>query len=903
MNLETFNFFWRNGSSQLKSNKKSLNLLAITGAIDNTVVNVISVENSSYTNSTQVQTTVTGSTPTTPTPTPTPSLTGKILVSTNRYVVLDDPNTGSFSGTGFKNPSRNWGTNNFNGAETNITMWALVIDGYGMPLANSNVNFTLTNPGGTADYSIIKPTDSNGLVNITRDPNAKNYYGNWKVTAIATALGVSDDTSFIYNWWGCAGGAGCGGHGSESLSSGAAVNSPYSSGHDAAVSSNSAHYSNTSGCMFCHLSYNGQGSTPSMKTADVHRNLTCDNSNCHGSFTSHRTNMVLGSCSNCHNRTDLTKKTTLNGIVSNYSTTSDYHDTNSTIPCIICHGPMHNITKPDESQRFVKNNITEDTQCTTCHQNYNKHNRSVNCTVCHSDDVHVIQVFSQNAGYVNRGSPVQGNCTNCHQNSTFLNALNSSSRAGSYFGKQPPQIPDPLKHSADILNGSLWGQFWTSETGSCYYCHGDVKHNSTALGIVNNLLANPTNVRNGATTTTTWCADCHNTGRIHNSTLAKPVSNDALCSTCHGPGGTASTNKKVEHKNLYCTECHANNTDGSKAGKDIHGIKFLQKDNTFSQSKVNGVDCTTCHQSNTVDSSFGTFTAEKVGGLHHSDNIANGTRWDSYWNTPVDACLYCHNDTRHNATPLGRPLVWNPSYVLNTVIGSGTNCADCHYKGDTNYASMGSAFTTAGKLLPPEITNGSWNGKSGYYNHSLNEYTDVQCKGCHYKGTGSTVGQMLHDVSEGGGGGPDCKSCHDAGSTSASKLVNFSAMNSSGAGHKNLNSGASATVDTENKKCWACHGDGTQPSGHPAAYKTPVECQNCHTGAGSFSAPIVAEHQQAGQDVITAVNCTSCHDNNGMYISGTGVGTINHYVKDVTDKATTPYGHFGTINTYLYPLP
>lgn len=455
------------------------------------------------------------------------------------------------------------------------------------------------------------------------------------------------------------------------------MNSPYSSGHDAAVGSNSAHYSNTSGCMFCHPSYNGQGSTPSMRTADVHRNLTCDNSNCHGSFTSHRTNMVIGSCSNCHNRTDLTKKTTLNGIVSNYSTTSDYHDTNSTIPCIICHGPMHNITKPDESQRFVKNNITEDTQCTTCHQNYNKHNRSVNCTVCHSDDVHVIQVFSQNAGYVNRGSLAQGNCTNCHQNSTFLNALNSSPRAGSYFGKQPPQIPDPLKHSANILNGSLWGQFWTSETGSCYYCHGDVKHNSTTLGIVNNLLA-PTNVRNGTTTTTTWCADCHvsgagnfipasiltvsqhywngtsidtagvtscyschnrtemmvgsfdpdgpasvygganggnesvshygkrrsdmasmdattycnychntttnnatfyvsnfnntvinhtsrattplcsdchNTGRIHNSTLAKPVSNDALCSTCHGPGGTASTNKKVEHKNLYFTEC------------------------------------------------------------------------------------------------------------------------------------------------------------------------------------------------------------------------------------------------------------------------------------------------------------------------------------------------------------
>src|SRR5659263_194826 len=87
-------------------------------------------------------------------------------------------------------------------------------------------------------------------------------------------------------------------------------------------------------------------------------------------------------------------------------------------PCIICHGPMHNITKPDESTRFVKNNDTEISQCMTCHTTYQVHNNSLNCTLCHSDDIHVVQVFSVNASYItfNKSSATseRGDCTFCH---------------------------------------------------------------------------------------------------------------------------------------------------------------------------------------------------------------------------------------------------------------------------------------------------------------------------------------------------------------------------------------------------------------------------------------------------------------------------------------------------------
>ncbi len=141
-------------------------------------------------------------------------------------------------------------------------------------------------------------------------------------------------------------------------------------------------------------------------------------------------------------------------------------------------------------------------------------------------------------------------------------------------------------------------------------------------------------------------------------------------------------------------------------------------------------------------------------------------------------------------------------------------------------------------------------------------------------------------------GGPDCKLCHNVGGY-APKLINFSVANNSG--HKNLNSGASSTVDTDNKKCWACHGDGSQPSGHPSNYKTPVPCENCHTGIGIYNAPLVAEHIQNG-DVKTTAVCTICHYNSGMFLSG-GIGNITHYIKNVTDIMTTPYGHFGTIDS------
>ncbi|MDF1530901.1 MAG: hypothetical protein P1P72_01075 [ANME-2 cluster archaeon] len=125
-------------------------------------------------------------------------------------------------------------------------------------------------------------------------------------------------------------------------------------------------------------------------------------------------------------------------------------------------------------------------------------------------------------------------------------------------------------------------------------------------------------------------------------------------------------------------------------------------------------------------------------------------------------------------------------------------------------------------------------------------------------------------------------------------------MDSSSAGHKNLNSDASATVDPENKKCWACHVDGTHPTNqHP--FGTPKTCIECHTGAGLMGAPIVHEHNQVGDEIRTTPDCSSCHNNSDMFIPyGVGADMLSHYVKKVTNMATTPYEHLGPINTSDY---
>lgn len=1130
-----------------------------------------------------------------------------LRLATNRYVILDDPKTGTTS-PGFPNPLHPWTDDNWVGETTTIRAYALVLNESGLPQSGINITFSLKYPNGTQLNAETKPTPSNGTVSYFYDLNNVLYYGNWTIWANATAnaTNVNKSTRFIYNWWGCANchGGPLGVMYDPSKNGTVTPNSPYMEGYDKmhTVSKGVTSHRDkvlSRDCIYCHRSY-GSGAAPNQYPPDYHNSKkTCQD--CHNYNFGTETNGIpdMRSCNNasCHvtgtsqRNKNLTQPSTLNSSSTDtdghartkYSDTVPnasgsplkYHDADASVPCIICHNSMHKTTKPDPSV-LITSNITEYTQCTSCHNAYNRHNNTVNCTVCHSQDAHVIKVFAQNATYINGStSSFRGNCTSCHQNSTFMNALLVQPKAGSYTGSAP-QGANPVKHSNDESAGSKWKSYWTAgdQLSSCKYCHGETLHKTSALGrpslwkgnnTVNSTIGNTTwcsschwqgyangtnaysdmvstftedslsvppeisgnasyganqsiyeytnhslytsfysnlndstcnrchgynygfttitrlvhnqtrvggancvdchdlggialvahvnvtatydnneihkdlnsgvyvngtayyannkrcwachanaseptepnahysnsafnyktpyncenchiiqyahntqltleakctvchntilnisqHFRNGTSirtpaaascyachnksemlipaydrdngsgavygglnggnnsashygkkradlrigistncsychqnTSTVFvtamldpsynssisnhslryspsnpsCTQCHSTGFLHNSTLTKPaltLPNSVYCLSCHGNNGSGGTNcsgavtgVKAKHNNtVYCTECHLNNS------KDIHPVKYLQQNATYDTGNSTVVDCTTCHQTSSVDSKL-TLPPPKIPmPLHHSDNASNGTRWNStaYWTpaSPLTACIYCHNDTKHNVTALGRPANWKGNNIVNSSLGTGTWCASCHYRnyssGGKNYSNMTHVFTSANLSVPPEITNGSYAvniyNRSNYYNHSLKDYSDAVCRLCHGVNLSSstTISAFLHNMTWG-----SCTGCHYSfqamnNTTRPDRYVDFSMYNTSL--HRSLS-------------CTNCHTQGHRNIG---ARKT---CEDCHAVQANpitdrdrhNITPTPSTYSIGGNNVVGITDCTVCHD-------------------------------------------
>ena len=167
----------------------------------------------------------------------------------------------------------------------------------------------------------------------------------------------------------------------------------------------------------------------------------------------------------------------------------------------------------------------------------------------------------------------------------------------------------------------------------------------------------------------------------------------------------------------------------------------------------------------------------------------------------------------------------------------------------------------------------------------------------------------------------DCISCHDIGGIAGTgRIINSSAMNDSNAIHRNLNNGVITNLSPENKKCWACHGNGQEyGDGHPPNYKTPYRCPDCHVPSPSqnfnFTPPSilnVIQHYWNGTNIITSnvSTCYDCHNKNEMMLgefdpdgqvtgvyngSNGGNGSSSHYGKKRTD-----YSSLQDTNDYCY---
>jgi hypothetical protein len=163
--------------------------------------------------------------------------------------------------------------------------------------------------------------------------------------------------------------------------------------------------------------------------------------------------------------------------------------------------------------------------------------------------------------------------------------------------------------------------------------------------------------------------------------------------------------------------------------------------------------------------------------------------------------------------------------------------------------------------------------------------------------------------------GPDCVTCHNETANPAISgiaIIHVSAMNlSSASSHRNLTAGITNTSfisDEIDKACWACHGNGTQPLGHPPNYKSPFDCFDCHANntrgidilldKGNYSAPATFSHIPANAmasfttptNINTSLQCAICHNNSlGSNIDSGGApenntinSTVSHYGNNIT---------------------
>jgi hypothetical protein len=371
----------------------------------------------------------------------------------------------------------------------------------------------------------------------------------------------------------------------------------------------------------------------------------------------------------------------------------------------------------------------------------------------------------------------------------------------------------------------------------------------------------------------TGCTFCHKDPHFE-----PEVATGGNCTDCHLEGGAnVSADLPIISRNGFFNSSHSNITGDFNAN------------NYFDISRV----CWGCHVN---------YTEELINPLHtrHASELPD--------------CEDCHfSETPLNGEHLRKiPPVQIPEHQplgVDIKTNISTNCTFCHnnslsipipttnvkYAEAKNYVSH---YVDTSNLMTPannttdcwwchvdNSNNVSW-GKpanpftSTHYNHTpLNLNDSIDCYPCHISNrvmdnVNPKAGFTFHNDSMVPGAGKDCVSCHDLdGMVREEYQIDVQAMNRSGAIHYDLNRGAANTLDPNNVRCWACHGDGNgsesaQPTGHPVNYNTPENCGNreCHNFNQSiFNEPMVYEHIRYVEDpdehVNTTADCPACHKN------------------------------------------
>ncbi|MDF1533976.1 MAG: hypothetical protein P1P69_05675 [Methanosarcinaceae archaeon] len=566
--------------------------------------------------------------------------------------------------------------------------------------------------------------------------------------------------------------------------------------------------------------------------------------------------------------------------------------------CVTCHDVGANATAPDVDvssinstslaiHRNLNNNATNSSAltdmvvkaCWACHgdgtENTNHHDVITNCTDCH------LQLTDLNLTDSTRRSDLNNSMVSEHQqfgdDITASPAGNESCQwchnksMGSYTD------PDAASNATDALAAlvSHYAVIPTINTTDCSNCHKNTA-NATIWNVTEKQVRHPAKSNDGA-----FCDNCHNTSSalsFHSSDLRLNkylhiifdwendddnegglVPNDERCAACHKSlGSMQSIRSEVD----ICEECHL--ADGRGPFNTVTGFNLRSDINDtlpIVYMHINGSVVDVKNQSNaflstskTKSSCYG-FNKTTGEGSCHGVTFGYNTSSGGY---------FAFNDEYIGTYANRDPYLYNS--VLDNLPNT-TQCTFCHNQSDTDI------LTTWGNATQLTSGNHWWN---------LN-FIDSECWACHT--TNSAMPKDFHAAEVTLGGGLDCVSCHDVGRDQ--EKVDISGMNSTNAIHYNLNNqSAGLTLNSDNQRCWACHGDGNgaegeQPNfGHPNNYRTPKDCLDCHNGTGNFSASSVKEHTDYGSVISTVENCTDCHSKSlGSYTDDEGslAANVSHY--------------------------
>ena len=398
---------------------------------------------------------------------------------------------------------------------------------------------------------------------------------------------------------------------------------------------------------------------------------------------------------------------------------------------------------------------------------------------------------------------------------------------------------------------------------------------------------------------------------------------------------------EINHGN-NCTDCHLEG--GTYAALNWNG-PILSKTGFFNSSHKN--------ITGDFDSSNYSRISRVCWGCHvdYTDQLTNPAHSKTASQLPL--CEYCHfDDTPLNSNNLRKNPVQIPEHQPlgeDIQTPASTNCTSCHNNSlsipvpTTNvsrntaknfvshYLDTNNLVTTTNNTTEcmwchyDHFENISWGeptnpNSSSKINHTfLNITNNSNCYPCHFFKSDLLESFTFHDIKMTPGAGKDCLCCHDLDTLISVRekfRIDVSGMNQSEAIHFDLNRGEGVTVNENNVRCWACHGEGdgseaSQPRSHPASVHNgnPRNCSDmdCHNvGQSIFNEPMVYEHfksvDEIDENVSTAVDCPACHLNSVIYhrdnIIPSGISLVSHYgsTSDLINTTSCIYCHLDEDN-------